>query len=103
MTCCQPTTEACVDIDDVVPIEFDYSLAVGAAVIVSATIEVETRVGTDPAPNDIKDGALTITSPLVVQFLSGFVEGVTYGVRCLATLDDQRILVGVKNIKAVKK
>jgi hypothetical protein len=58
---------------------FDFSPILGSSeTISSATCTVEVKDGTDPNPNNIKIGVPAVSGDLVVQRVSGGLNGVTY-------------------------
>lgn len=102
MTCAKTST-ACKDVQETRPLIFDYTAALASATILSATIEVNTIIGDDPAPENLLDGPANIESKRVVQWLKGGTVGDTYSVRCVALTSDGRELVGAKNIEVVRR
>lgn len=102
MTCPQTST-ACKDVQETRPLIFDYTAALATATIVSATIEVNTIIGDDPAPENLLDGPANVEAARVVQWLKDGTVGDTYSVRCVAVTSDGRDLVGAKNIAVVRR
>lgn len=61
--------------------------------IASAEVSCTVLTGTDAAPESVLDGDPTISDAAVLQPFYAGVDGVTYTIRCVATLSSGRVLV----------
>ena len=73
---------------------FDFSPELDGETISGAVCACEVESGTDPAPEQVLEGACTISGGSVLQRLIAGVAGVSYNVRCTVTLaPTARVLV----------
>lgn len=74
--------------------EFDFvdELATGET-IGSLAVSCSVLAGSDASPSAVLNGSPTISGGLVLQPFHGGLDGVTYLLRCVATLSSGRILV----------
>lgn len=79
---------------------FDFTAEVDAGEsIASAVVTVALLNGTDATPSALLNGSLTIAGATVLQPFHGGVDGVTYTLRCEATLTPSgRVLVLAANL-----
>ena len=91
-----------IDVDeiDVLTFEFEPGLADGES-IAAATVACTVHSGTDAAPQDLLVGPPQVSGTTVLQQVQGNVSGVTYHVRCLATLSSGRVLVAAGYLPCV--
>jgi hypothetical protein len=91
-----------IDVDevDVLTFEFAPGLDEGESI---ATVAVQCTVhsGTDASPQDLLVGLPQISGTDVLQQVQGNVSGVTYHLRCLATLNSGRVLVAAGYLPCV--
>lgn len=87
-------------------IGFDFSadLANYPDVTISAAVmEASVVSGTDPDPSSILTGSVVVDGTQVSQMREGGITGVTYKIRCEATLSDGQVLVETGNLKLVRE
>lgn len=73
---------------------FDFSNEIaGGESISSASLACTVISGTDASPEQVLNGAATISGSSVLQPFQGGISGVTYDLRCVATLSSGRVLV----------
>lgn len=71
--------------------------------IESATMSATVVSGTDPNPSSILTGSVQVDGAQIFQMREGGVTGVTYKIRCEATLSDGQVLVRTGNLKLVRE
>lgn len=81
------------DVEEVIPVQFDFTDEIGSATIQTKTVAVNVKSGNDDAPANILQGVMTESSGIVEQTVKAGRAGVTYHLRCTATLSDGRVLV----------
>lgn len=86
---------------DTLPFDFSASLLAGET-LASASVSAEVHHGTDPLPAALLSGAPVVQGDLVFQRLFGGVAGVTYLLRCAATLSSGRVLVAAAYLPVVR-
>lgn len=91
-----------IDVDEVDTLTFEFGPGMLAGESIS-TVDVQCTVhsGTDPTPGDLLVGPPQITGTDVLQRAQGPVAGVTYHLRCAATLDSGRVLVNAAYLPCV--
>ncbi len=73
---------------------FDFSSElVGGESIASASVTCTVISGTDASPGQVLNGSASISGSTVLQPFQGGISGVTYDLRCVATLSSSRVLV----------
>lgn len=66
--------------------------------IVSTALSVSVMDGVDASPSALLSGGVTISGSLVLQNIQGGVDGVTYSVRAVITMNTGRVLVGAATL-----
>mgnify|MGYP000862311398 CR=1 FL=1 len=92
-----------IDVDERVPLLFDYTdMAVGDTFSGTPVISCEAISGTDATAGSRLDGAPEVTGLQVVQWMTGCLAGVTYLVRCKATMASDQVLVQAISLRCVR-
>jgi len=92
-----------IDVDERVPLLFDYTdMAVGDTFSGTPVITCEAISGTDATAASRPDGAPEVTGLQVVQWMTGCLAGVTYLVRCKATMANGQVLVQAISLRCVR-
>jgi hypothetical protein len=94
-----PETWLPLDVDEADFVAFDFTdMLVDGESIASVVITCEAVTGTDATASSRPSGTPVIDAAVVKQLMAGVVEGVTYLIRCKATLAPaprQLVLAGV--------
>ena len=91
-----------IDLDeiDVLTFEFSPALLSGEA-IQTASVACTVHSGTDATPAAVLVGLHQVSGTTVLQQVQGNVSGVTYHLRCIATLNSGRALVAAGYLPCV--
>lgn len=83
------------DIDSREVFTFDFTNLIGngGQTISSATTDISVTNGADPGASSMLSGSAQVSGSLVSQLIIDGVAGVSYHIRCNATLSDGSILV----------
>lgn len=85
------------------PLQFDFTNALGAGVIQgSPTLTIELLAGVDASPTNVLLGTATVNGAIVTQWLKAGVVGCCYHIRCIIVTVDGRTLVGAMNLYVLK-
>lgn len=100
-----PTWLTALDVSEVDDIYFDFLPVLGSPIdpIVSVECTCEARVGTDPAAAAMRVSPAVASADAAVQRIRAGVVGVTYLLRCQATLASGRSPVAAAFMKVVRK
>lgn len=93
------------DQTEIVPVNFDFTLPLGAATISTAVVDVSVltadSTAADATPNNLKSGSAIISGKIVSQKLTGGVVGVTYHLRCTITTSDAQTITKAADIAVI--
>jgi hypothetical protein len=82
---------------------FDFSRALGTGETVSsAVVTCEVASGTDASPSALLSGSPAVSSPNVTQLVIGGLVGVSYYIRCVATLSSGRVLASTALVNIIR-
>lgn len=82
---------------------FDFTLALTSGeTISSAVVTCEVADGTDASPSALLSGSPVVASPNVTQLVIGGLVGVSYYIRCVATLSSGRVLASTALVNIVR-
>jgi hypothetical protein len=91
------------DVGETDTVSFDYSaMLTSGDSIVSASCSCYLFSGSDPAPGAVLTGSSTIAGLVVLQQVTGGIDGNNYTVRCSITSAQGRILVQSCNLPVVQ-
>jgi len=91
------------DVDETDVVTFDFTRAAQSGETVSsAVVTAEVYHGEDEDPASILLGSPTPTAATALQSVSGGLAGVTYLLRCVATMSSGRVLVAAGLMPVVR-
>lgn len=92
-----------VDIDEAVPLVFDYTdMAPGDSISGTPVVTCEVSAGVDADPASRRSGAPTVNGLQVVQLMDNCQAGATYLVRCKAVMSSGVTLVQAILLPCIK-
>lgn len=85
-----------------VTLELDFSDRLNDREITQASVSVSVAIGTDPAPDDIKDGPPGyVLAPIITVPIKAGLAGVTYWIHTRLDLADGDIIIGSVKLAVV--
>ena len=82
---------------------FDFTRAlVSGETVSSAVVTCEVAAGIDPSPSALLSGSPSTASGVVAQLVVGGLAGVSYYIRCVATLSSGRVLASTALVNIVR-
>ena len=91
------------DSQEIIPLQFDYTSALGVETITGQLMVVTVLSGRDASPASILQSAATQAAGVVTQWLTGGLVGVTYHVRCKVVTSGARTLVASTELQVINR